>query len=145
MHYGMLITAIAGWVLAGLLKIPVLYLINKKINWGIVVGTGGMPSSHSAFVTALAVGVGLFMGFDTAEFAIAFALMVVVTYDAAGVRRQAGIHAQRINLILNELMSGHQITEKQLKEVLGHTPFEVLGGVLTGFIAAILVWFIWPK
>jgi acid phosphatase family membrane protein YuiD len=145
MGWGMLASGAAGWFLAGLLKVPILYLINKKIDWGIVLGTGGMPSSHAAFVTATAMGVGLFAGFTSPEFAIAFALMVVVTYDAAGVRRQAGIHAERINMILNELMSGHQLTEKQLKEVLGHTPFEVLGGVLTGLVAALIVWLVWPK
>jgi len=70
-----------------------------------------MPSSHSAFVSALSMAVGLYVGFNTAEFAIAFALGVIVAVDAVGVRRQAGIQAQRINMIINDLFKGKPLTE----------------------------------
>jgi acid phosphatase family membrane protein YuiD len=69
----------------------------------------------------------------------------VVAYDAAGVRRQAGMHAQRINMILNEFFLGHPISEQQLQEVLGHSPFEVAMGVVVGLIVALVTWMLWPK
>jgi hypothetical protein len=71
------------------------------------------------------------------------AITMIVTYDAAGVRRQAGIHAQRINLLFGELLNGHPVSEKDLREVLGHTPLEVMGGILLGLIVATGQWLIW--
>jgi acid phosphatase family membrane protein YuiD len=68
----------------------------------------------------------------------------VVTYDAAGVRRQAGIHAQRINVLFDELLRGHPVDQNELREVLGHTPLEVAGGVLFGIVVATVMWLIWP-
>ena len=100
-----------------------------------------MPSAHSAFVTALAASMGLNYGFDSAYFAIAAALAVVVMYDAAGVRRAAGKQAAKINKIIKHLMdkrSGYQDTQEQLRELLGHTPLEVMAGALLGIIIAIL-------
>jgi len=92
-----LITAIFAWLLSGLLKIPIEYWETREWNWGLLFSSGGMPSQHSALVTANMVAVGLYSGFNTAAFAISFTLMMVVLYDAAGVRRQAGLHAQKIN------------------------------------------------
>jgi hypothetical protein len=68
---------------------------------------------------------------------------MVVTYDATGIRRQAGIHAQRINLLFDELFSGHAVDEKDLREVLGHTPLEVAGGVLLGIVVPTVIWLFW--
>ena len=70
---------------------------------------------------------------------------MVVTYDAAGIRRQAGVHAQRINLIFDELLRGHPVTQKDLREVLGHTPLEVAGGILFGIVVATLMWLLWSS
>ncbi len=141
----MLITALAAWFLSGLLKVPIEYLETKKWNWALWFSPGGMPSSHSALVTATMLSVGLFAGFDTAAFVVAFAVMMIVVYDAAGVRRQAGYHAEKINAIINELFAGHPISEAQLNEVLGHTPREVLGGVVTGIVIALGIWALWAK
>ena len=105
----------------------------------------GPVPTHSAFVSWIALAVGLFSGFYTPAFAVAFALSAIVVSDAVGVRRQAGFHAQRINLILNEVLKRKQITESELKEVLGHTPFEVAAGVAVGMITVFLIWLIWPK
>ena len=91
------------------------------------------------------LGIGLFAGFDSPAFALGLAISTVVIYDAAGVRRQAGFHAERINMIIKELFEGKPLDEKDLKEMLGHTPLEVVGGVLTGIMCALLVWLIWPK
>jgi acid phosphatase family membrane protein YuiD len=102
-----------------------------------------MPSSHSALVTSTAMGVGLFYGFDDPLFAVAVALAMVVVYDATGVRRQAGMQAKRINILVNELLQGHPLNEKQLREVLGHTPLEAVGGVLLGLVVAVSVWLMW--
>ena len=141
----MLITALAAWFLSGLLKVPIEYLETKKWNWALWFSPGGMPSSHSALVTAVMLSVGLFDGFNTAAFVVAFAVMMIVVYDAAGVRRQAGFHAEKINAIINELFAGHPISEDALNEVLGHTPREVLGGVVTGIVIALGIWALWQK
>ena len=86
---------------------------------------------------------GLYAGFNTPIFAVAFTVMMIVVYDAAGVRRQAGFHAEKINAIINELFAGHPISDDLLNEVLGHTPREVLGGVLTGLAISLVVWALW--
>jgi acid phosphatase family membrane protein YuiD len=138
-----LIAGMTGWLLAQLLKPPIYYLLTRRWNWGLFFSTGGMPSSHSALVTGVALAVGLYAGFGTAEFAIALAMAMVVVYDAAGVRRQAGFHAQRINLLINELLSGHPISDQRLKEMLGHTPREVVGGVILGLTSSYIIWALW--
>ena len=135
-----LLCGIIAWGLAQIIKLPLDYFINKRWNWALMISVGGMPSSHSALVTATAVGIGLFIGFDTPVFALAVAVSMVVIYDATGIRRQAGIHAQTINLLVNELLKGRFAPEKQLREVLGHTPLEALGGVILGLIVPIVIW-----
>jgi uncharacterized protein len=101
--------------------------------------TGGMPSSHSALVTALAVSVGINTGFDSPLFAVSAILATIVMSDAAGVRQAAGKQAQKINLIVEELLNGHPLNEDHLRELLGHTPLQVAVGSLIGFIGAILL------
>jgi acid phosphatase family membrane protein YuiD len=135
----------AGWIAASLLKIPTYYFIHKKINLVQAFGTGGMPSSHAALMVSTTLGIGLFSGFDSTSFALAIAVSMVVLYDAAGVRRQAGIHAERLNMIFEELFAGKPIDYEELKEMLGHTPIEVIGGTLTGIVTALLIWLAWPK
>ena len=98
-----------------------------------------MPSSHSALVSAVATGVGLQEGFDSPLFALSIVLTMIVTYDAAGVRRQAGEHARAINQIIAELLSGQPIAPPHLQEVIGHSRKEVAAGVAFG-IAVMLVW-----
>ncbi len=94
-------------------------------------------------MTGTVFAIGLYHGFDNPIFALGVAITMIVTYDAAGVRRQAGIHAQRINLLFGELLNGHPVSEKDLREVLGHTPLEVMGGILLGLIVATGQWLIW--
>jgi len=139
----MLWTAIIGWFLAQTLKIPFGYLLHKGWHWENFFMPGGMPSSHSALVTSAAVAAGLYHGFDSAIFALAITVAMVVVYDASGVRRQAGIHAQKINILVQELLKGHPIDQEQLLEVIGHTPIETIGGVILGILAAIGVWLAW--
>ncbi len=99
-----------------------------------------MPSSHSSLMVGATVGIGLHEGFNTSIFAIAIAMTMIVIYDAAGVRREAGRHAEKINILINELLNGHPISDRSLREVLGHTPMEVTGGVFLGLVVGILYW-----
>lgn len=138
-----LIAGLIAWLLAQIIKLPLDYFRTRKWNWALLITTGGMPSSHSSLVTGTVFAIGLYQGFDDPLFALGVAITMIVTYDAAGVRRQAGIHAQRINVLFNELLHGHIVSEKDLREVLGHTPLEVAGGILLGLIIATVQWLIW--
>lgn len=138
-----LIAGLTAWALAQIIKIPLDYLRTRRWNWALLLTTGGMPSSHSALMTATTLAVGLYDGFDSPVFALGVVLTMIVTYDAAGVRQQAGIHAQRINVIVAELLKGHPINERDLREVLGHTPLEVAGGILLGLVVATGQWLVW--
>lgn len=141
-----LLGALCAWILAQLVKLPIELIRNRKINWAVLLSTGGMPSSHSALVCAAAHSIGLYQGFDTGLFALGFVVAMVVVYDATGIRRQAGIHAELINAIIDDLAAGHPIKamhEKELKEVLGHTPLEAIGGVVWGILISTLLWIVW--
>ena len=128
-----LVVAIAACLIAQVLKIPVELGTHGKLNLRAFVETGGMPSAHSAFVTALATGVGQTLGWASPEFAIAVVFAVIVMYDAAGVRQAAGKQARVLNQIIDEFFQGeHQFTEMRLKELLGHTPFQVIVGSILG-------------
>lgn len=137
-----LITALAAWFLAQFVKPLLDYLETRRWSLGLWLSSGGMPSSHSALVCALMLSTGLFYGFETPAFAITVALAMVVVYDAAGVRREAGRHAEKINLLIEELFKGQPISEQQLKEVIGHNPIEVMVGVLLGLSTALISWWL---
>ena len=107
--------------------------------------TGGLPSSHSAVVTAVALSIGLIDGFNTSLFALAAAMGLIVVYDAAGVRRQAGFHAERINQIMRDFFESGHFVEGDLKEMLGHTPFEVFSGILLGMLVSLVIIFLLPS
>jgi acid phosphatase family membrane protein YuiD len=126
---------VAASLLAQLVKPFTYWLSTRKLDWRKMLSTGGMPSSHSALICAIATGVGIEHGFDSAYFAIATAAAMIVTYDAANVRRQAGFHAG----ILNMLTATAGDEKKPLKEELGHTWGEVTVGILLGMALAI-VW-----
>lgn len=132
--------------LAQVLKLPLEYLRTKQWDWSLLISTGGMPSSHSAVVTAAAIGVGHYVGFDTPLFGLAFAIATVVVYDATNIRRQAGFHAQQINRIIKEVFIERvkPVDEfEELREVLGHSPAEALGGIALGILVNLVVWQIW--
>jgi len=137
-----LIGALAAWLCAQGLKPPMEYLRTREWKWGMLASVGGMPSSHSALIVGVTHGLGLFYGFDSPLFALALAITMIVVYDAAGVRRQAGMHAERINALFNELLKGHMWDQDELREVLGHTPLEVTGGILLGLIVSTISWLI---
>ena len=132
-------TAIISWFTAQVLKVILVLITSKKLDFSRFVGSGGMPSSHSSFVVSLAVSVGITQGFDSAVFAVCSCLALVVMYDAAGVRRSAGQQAKILNRIAAEWEKGDfSNTEKKLKELLGHTPIEVVAGAILGIIIAVL-------
>ena len=138
-----LVAGLIAWSLAQVIKIPLDFFRTRRWNWALFFTTGGMPSSHSSLMTATTLAIGLYHGFDHPAFAVGVAITMIVTYDAAGVRQQAGIHAQRINVIFDELLHGHPINQRDLREVIGHTPFEVAGGILLGLIVATGQWMVW--
>lgn len=138
-----LIGALIGWTIAQTVKVPLEYLRTKRWNWVLLFRTGGMPSSHTALVAGVAHGIGLRDGFDSTVYAIAATLAIVVIYDATGIRRQAGKHATLINAMIQDLASGHPLKQEMLRDVLGHTPLEALGGLLLGLASAQLTWMLW--
>jgi len=140
-----LIAALIAWGIAQVIKIPLEYLQTRRWNWALLVSPGGMPSSHSALVVGITHGIGLSVGFGTPLFALAFAMSMIVIYDATGIRRQAGKHAELINAMINDLAAGNPLKEEQLREVLGHTPLEALGGILLGLVVAQITWMLWVK
>ncbi len=138
-----LIAALIAMTLAQLIK-PLSHLWMYH-EWDPVqmFASGGMPSSHSAFVCSLALVTGMRSGFDSEVFAVAAVFGIIVLYDAANVRWQSGLHAQRINQILRELFNGQPLSEETLKEVIGHTPRQVYAGAIFGLIVGLLVEEIW--
>jgi len=138
-----LLVALTAWLLAQILKIPLEYFRTRRWDWTTLFYAGGMPSSHSALIVSATHAIGLFHGFDNPLFALGVAVAMIVTYDAAGVRRQAGKHAERINVLFDELLRGHLWNEEELREVIGHTPLEVVAGILLGLIVATVMWLLW--
>jgi len=142
--------SLLSWAAAQLLKTLIHFLITKKFNAERLVGAGGMPSSHSALVCSLVIAMARKEGFTSPLFAMAIIFAVVVMYDAMGVRRAAGEQAKVLNKIVfnfNKLFDSsdkdtepdeNDLPERELKEYLGHTPLEVLGGALLGILIAML-------
>lgn len=143
-HNRVFLAAFIAWTIGQFLKAPLDYVLNKRWNWGVILSPGGMPSSHSALVTSVTLAIGLQEGFASPLFALSFAISMVVLYDAAGVRRQAGMHAERINELMKSFFEGSGIPEKELKEVLGHTPFEVITGVILGILIGLVLFWLFP-
>jgi acid phosphatase family membrane protein YuiD len=134
-----LIAVAVAWVIAQSSKPFLQYIRDREWNWSWFFSAGGMPSTHSAIIVAATTALGMVRGLASPEFAFGVAVSMVVLYDAAGVRRQAGEHARVINAIIEDLAHGHPLKEENLKELLGHTPGEVAIGVLVGLAVAIIV------
>lgn len=134
------VAAVMGWFVAQLLKMLIHFLVTKEFVWERMIGSGGMPSSHSATVCALATATGMRYGGGSFEFAIAAIMAIIVMHDAMGVRRETGIQAR----VLNEMMAlfremGNKMSvEDKLKEFVGHTPLQVWMGALLGIIAGFI-------
>ena len=140
----MLMSAVVAWLSAQIIKIFTGVFQNRKMSLRVLLfSTGGMPSSHAAAVVALATAVGLSQGFDTPMFAVSGVLSVIVMIDASGVRYETGKQATIINRITKELFSGKmEEINTGLKELVGHTPFQVVMGFVLGIIVASLMFFV---
>ena len=132
-------SAFGAWTLAQAVKMLNGLVKTRRLNIRFLVSTGGMPSAHSAMVCALATSIGLTEGFHQAVTMMACAFAAITMFDAAVVRRAAGQQAKILNQMLDEMFSKHHISERRLKELLGHTRLEVFVGMLVGILCAILV------
>ncbi len=132
--------AVLAWAVAQAIKVVLTLAISRRFDGSRVLGSGGMPSSHSAMACALVTTLGFREGFSSSMFALAFCFAGVVMYDAAGVRRSTGRNAAVINHLLDGLAgNGLHLDEERLKELVGHTPIQVLAGALLGiFIGALI-------
>lgn len=133
--------ALTSWLAAQLIKLFLTLIFQKKLDLVRLIGSGGMPSSHSATVTSTAVTAGLVAGFDSLLFGVAAMIALVVMYDAAGVRRAAGKQAKLLNELIENFYAEHYINQAKLKELLGHTPIEVLAGALLGIIVSLVYFY----
>jgi acid phosphatase family membrane protein YuiD len=132
--------AMVAMLLAQGLKLFYYIYKEKRINFRYLVQAGGMPSSHSAMVAALAMAIGLQEGFGTSVFAVAICFAMIVLYDAAGVRRAAGKQAKVLNVIISDFVDNKKLRGEKLKELIGHTPMEVVAGVVLGILIAFLMY-----
>jgi acid phosphatase family membrane protein YuiD len=133
LNNSVLLVAVISCLIAQVSKLVFELIKNRKIDMRSLVTTGGMPSAHSALVTSLATGIGQTSGWASSEFAIATIFAIIVMYDAAGVRQAAGKQARILNQMIDELFhEKHEFNEDRLKELLGHTPFQVLVGSALG-------------
>lgn len=133
LNNSVLLVAVISCLIAQVSKLAIELIKNRKVDMRSLVTTGGMPSAHSALVTSLATGIGQTSGWASSEFAIATIFAIIVMYDAAGVRQAAGKQARILNQMIDELFhEKHELNEDRLKELLGHTPFQVLVGSALG-------------
>ena len=136
-----LVSAVTGWFVAQILKTLIYTLMTKRFEPGRLVGSGGMPSSHSSTVCAMAAASGQIYGLGSFEFAVTVIIAIIVMHDAMGVRLETGKQAKLINEIVEtfKTMNGKTLAEEKLKEFVGHTPLQVLMGAILGIAIGILM------
>ena len=139
-----LITSVSSWFIAQVLKTIINACVTKKLDWERMIGDGGMPSCHSATVSSLAMFAALRCGCGSFEFAVCTILAIIVCHDAMGVRQEAGKQAVIINEMVEqfEKLFKQEITDIDLKELVGHTPLQVAAGILVGVGNALLMHFV---
>ena len=149
MHNTIILCGVLAWLVAQIIK-TILHAIKiNKVVLERVVGAGGMPSSHTAMVVSSLISVSRMEGLNSAVFGVMFIISAIVIYDAMGVRRAAGLHAKQLNIINRMIIKNKKTKtdesynieseQKELKEFLGHTPLEVIGGAIVGIIIAFVV------
>jgi len=131
-------TTVSAWLIAQTVKVTLGVIRQRRFDFRWFVGTGGMPSSHAAGASCLATAIGLSQGFDSVYFALAASFALVVMFDAQGVRRAAGRQARILNRITEDIYWQGRIKDDRLRELLGHTPVEVIAGLFLGILIAIL-------
>ena len=135
-----LLAPLVAWAIAQAAKVILTSVRQRRLNLRVLAETGGMPSSHAAIVMGLTTAVGKYAGVSSASFAIALIFSFVVMYDAAGLRRAAGRQAAILNRLVEDLMHMRGVQEQRLRELLGHTPLEVVAGALLGFVVGLIPW-----
>ena len=137
------IAPVTAWAFAQVLKVIINYVVTKELNWERLFGDGGMPSGHSATVSALAMITFLEYGASSFEFSVSLILAIIVCHDATGVRRETGKQAVVIKEMMKsiEILTQKDLPEVKLKEFVGHTPFQVIAGVVIGIAYALLLYF----
>ena len=141
-----LFAGVSAWLVAQVMKTIVHAIIHKKVVWERLFGDGGMPSGHSATVTAVCVMTALFYGMGSFEFAVSGILAIIVCHDAMGVRLETGKQAVLLNELIKsfETLTSDALPEVKLKEFVGHTPVQVIAGILIGAAdAAVLFWLVY--
>ncbi len=132
-------SAVIAWIIAQSIKVIIGIIREKRFNFKWFVGTGGMPSSHVAGVSALATSIGLNFGFDSPIFAVAAIFTFIIMFDAQGVRRASGKQAEILNRIVEDIYLKHELKEDKLMEFLGHTPFQVIVGAALGIFISMML------
>ena len=139
-HNRIFLITLTVWLLAQATKVVIGIFKEKRFNFRWFIGTGGMPSSHTAGASALATCVGMDQGFETAVFAVAASFAMITMFDAQGVRRATGQQATILNKMMDDIYWKGQIEEKRLKELVGHTPIQVLAGFIFGILCALILY-----
>ena len=135
-----LFVGFCSWLMAQGLKVLLTFIIQRKLDLSRMVGLGGMPSSHSAFLCAVSMAIGFQEGFVSAIFALSVCITLVVMTDAAGVRQAAGKQAAVLNRIIDDMIhEGKGLDEEKLKELIGHTPVQVFAGALLGILVGVVL------
>ena len=128
-----LLVSFSAWFIAQSIKVIFSLLFHRKFEPGLFLASGGMPSAHSAFISSVAVQIGLQSGFESSIFALAAAITLIVVYDAFNVRRSVGLQGQTLNKMIEYVVEKDDTREiKTIKEVMGHTPLQVLFGIILG-------------
>jgi uncharacterized protein len=134
-----LLAPLVAWTIAQAAKLLLTSYRQRRLNLRVLAQTGGMPSSHSAIVMGLTTAVGKYAGVTSAPFAIALIFTFVVMYDAAGLRRAAGRQAEVLNRLVEDLVHMRGVQEQRLRELLGHTPLEVIVGAVIGLVVGLIL------
>ncbi len=132
-----LVASFLGWFIAQSLKTLVEFVKAGKIDFSRMIGSGGMPSSHSSLVTSMSTAIGLTEGFDSVIFALSFSIACIVMYDASGVRLAVGKQAKILNVMIEDGKK-HKFETERLKELIGHTPIQVYAGGILGIVIAFI-------
>jgi len=132
------LTTLSAWMIAQAIKVAIGVIYQKKFDFRWFIGPGGMPSSHAAGASCLAAALGFEYGFNSPYFALAAAFAIVVMFDAQGVRRATGKQARILNKITEDIYWKGKVPEGRLRELVGHTPVEVIGGFILGITVAAL-------
>lgn len=134
-----LLAPLVAWAIAQAAKVILTSMRQRRLNLRVLAETGGMPSSHAAIVMGMTTAVGKYAGVSSSAFAIALIFSFVVMYDAAGLRRAAGRQAAILNRLVEDLVHMRGMQEQRLRELLGHTPVEVLVGALLGIVVGLIL------